>query len=343
MKRCTQTWIASALAVAVLGVTAPAAMAQAPGYAPPRTSDGKPDLQGVWTNVSLTSLERSPRTPKLVLTQEEAGAIERARAAASVRDGQPTDPNAPAPPKSSDPGGYNAFWTDPGTHFGKVKGEIRSSWIVDPPNGRIPYTPAGKKTFEDALQFVRTTFDGPETRPMAERCIVGFGSTGGPPMINVLYNNNYQFVQTPDHVMILVEMNHDARVIPLSGAPQPNPQYLGNSKGRWEGDTLVVETTNFNPTEQLRTFFANSFFLSTDGKVTERFTRWSDDQILYEFTVEDSKMFTQPWRAEMVFNRSPGQVYEYACHEANYSLPGILAGARKNESLGKANYADVSE
>jgi hypothetical protein len=335
--------LASGLAISAAVLAAPA-LGQAPGYAPPRAVDGKPDLQGVWTNVSLTQLERNARLPALVLTPEQAAQIETARARASAADARPTDPNAPAPPKSSDPGGYNAFWTDGGSHFAKVKGEIRSSWIVDPADGRIPYTPEGRKLFEDSLQYVRTTFDGPETRPMAERCIVGFGSTGGPPMINVLYNNNYQFVQTKDHVVILVEMNHDARIIPLTDtAYAGNSQYLGVSKGRWEGDTLVVTTTNFNPTEQLRTFFAASFYLSTDGVVEERFTRWSDDQILYEFKVTDPKVFAKPWKAEKVFNRSPGQVYEYACHEANYSLPGILAGARRNESLGLTNFADVSE
>jgi hypothetical protein len=335
-------WISGALTIAAL-LAGPLAQAQAPGYSPPRAADGKPDLQGVWTNVSLTTLERSPRLPGLVLTEDQARQIELARAQASARDNRPTDPNAPAPPKSTDPGGYNAFWTDGGSHFARVKGEIRTSWIVDPPNGRIPYTEAGRKLFEEKLNFVRTTFDGPETRPMAERCIVGFGSTGGPPMINVLYNNNYQFVQTSDHVVILVEMNHDARIIPLKGQTQPNAQYLGNSKGRWEGDTLVVETTNFNPTESLRTFFANSYYLSPDAVVTERFTRWSDDQLFYEFSVSDPRMFSQVWRAEKVFNRSPQAVYEYACHEANYSLPGILAGARKNDSLGLTNFADVSE
>lgn len=178
---------------------------------------------------------------------------------------------------------------------------------------------------------------------MAERCLVGFGSTGGPPMINVMYNNTYQFVQTKDNVLINVEMNHDARIIPLGDANLELPQWLGRSKGRWEGDTLVVETTNFHPGESLRTFFQNSYMLSPDATVVERFNRVSDTELLYRFTVTDPKLFSAPWSAEMVFNRSPQPAYEYACHEGNHSMPGILAGARVNDALGKANYADEGE
>ncbi len=312
---------------------AQAGPAESGAYQPPRTVDGKPDLQGFWTNVSLTSLERAPQFKSLVVTPEQAAQIEKMRAEYAARDARPTDPSSGAP-KAGDVGGYNSFWVDAGSEFAKVNGEIRSSWIVDPPNGKLPYSAEGRKTFDTQLAFVRGTFDGPEARPMAERCLVGFGSTGGPPMINVMYNNTYQFVQAPDHVVILVEMNHDARIIPLKGAFDSNPQWLGNSKGSWDGDTLVVETTNFNPGESLRTFFANSFFLSPDGKVTERFTRVADDQILYEFTVEDPKIYTQPWKAQMPMKQSPGQMFEYACHEGNYSLPGILAGAREDERRG---------
>jgi len=322
---------------------APSALAQVAEYKAPRTPDGKPDLQGLWTNVSLTNLERSPRTPNLVMKPEDAKKIEEANAKQSQRGAERTDPTTGAPKAGQDVGGYNSFWVDSGTHFANIKGEVRSSWIVDPPNGRIPYTPAGKKIFDDNLAFVRGTFDGPETRPMAERCLVGFGSTGGPPMINVMYNNTYQFVQTPENVVILVEMNHDARIIRIGGEHQSNPRWLGDSVGRWEGETLVVETTNFNPGESLRTFFANSFYLSPDGRVTERFTRVAKDQILYEFTVTDPKIFSQPWKAEMALNTSPAPMYEYACHEGNYAMPGILAGARKNDADGKVNYAAEGE
>ena len=327
-----------ALAIAI----APAALAQAT-YTVPRTPDGKPDFNGFWTNVSLTSLERSGQFKSLVIPEADAQRIEAGRAAADVRASLPTDPNSGAPKAGQDVGGYNNFYVDAGTHFAKINGETRSSWIIDPPSGKIPYTADGKKKFDESLHFVRNTFDGPETRPMAERCLVGFGSTGGPPMINVMYNNTYQFLQTPQHVVVVVEMNHDARIIPLGEAKQENPQWLGNSKGRWEGDTLVVETTNFNPGESLRTFFQNSYLLSPDAKVIERFTRIGDTQILYQFSVDDPKLFSQVWKAEMIFNQSKQPAYEYACHEGNYALPGILAGARKNEKLGLANYAEEGE
>ncbi|MDP3494822.1 MAG: hypothetical protein Q8R82_17055 [Hyphomonadaceae bacterium] len=327
-----------ALAIAI----APAAFSQAT-YQPPRTPDGKPDFNGFWTNVSLTSLERSGQFKSLVIPEADAQRIEAGRAAADARASLPTDPNSGAPKAGQDVGGYNNFYVDAGTQFAKINGEIRSSWIVDPPSGRIPYTADGKKKFDESLHFVRNTFDGPETRPMAERCLVGFGSTGGPPMINVMYNNTYQFLQTPEHVVVVVEMNHDARIIPLKAADQKNPQWLGNSKGRWEGDTLVVETTNFNPGESLRTFFQNSYLLSPDAKVVERFSRIGDTQILYQFSVDDPKLFSQVWKAEMIFNQSKQPAYEYACHEGNYALPGILAGARKNEKLGLANYAEEGE
>jgi hypothetical protein len=330
-------------ALIALAMGASPAFAQE-AYQPPRTADGKPDLHGFWTNVSLTSLERSGQFKSLVIPEADARRIEAQRAAANARGNERTDPNSGAPRAGQDVGGYNNFYVDAGTHYGKIKGEIRSSWIVDPANGRIPYTPEGKKKFDDSLSFVRNTFDGPETRPMAERCLVGFGSTGGPPMINVMYNNTYQFVQTPDYLVIMVEMNHDARIIPLNDKlDMSQPQWLGRSKGRWEGDTLVVETTNFHPGESLRTFFQNSYMLSPDAKVTERFTRVANDQILYEFTVNDPKLFSQVWKAEMVFNTSKQPAYEYACHEGNHSLPGILAGARRNERIGKVNYAEEGE
>jgi hypothetical protein len=340
--------MAAALAVVfsapAFAQTPVAASATAPAYQPPRTPDGKPDFHGFWSNVSLTSLERSGQFKALTIPEADAKRIETQRIAADKRGLERTDPNSGAPKAGQDVGGYNSFYVDAGTTYAKINGEFRSSWIVDPPSGKIPYTAAGKKKFDDDLAFVRNTFDGPETRPMAERCLVGFGSTGGPPMINVMYNNTYQFLQTPDYVVIMVEMNHDARIIPLTDKDNMKlPQWLGRSKGHWEGDTLVVETTNFNPGESLRTFFANSYLLSPDAKVTERFTRVANDQILYKFEVNDPKLFSQVWKAEMSFNTAKGKAYEYACHEGNYAMPGILAGARKNEAVGKKNYAEEGE
>ena len=307
--------------------------ALAEDYKAPRTSDGAPDLQGVWTNVSLTTLLRSPQFQTNVVTAQAAEAVATQRAAAMEKSLAPTDPNAPAPPVGGNVGGYNSFYGDAGERLARVKGEYRTTWLVEPNNGRLPYSPKGQQIFAAAQALNRDNFDGPEVRPMAERCIIGFGSTGGPPMINVLYNNNYQIVQTPKAVMILVEMNHDARIIRLGGKhlpPQVRP-WLGDSIGHWEGDTLVVETTNFNPGESLRLNFNQSFYISPNGKVIERFTRVGKNEMLYEFAVEDPEIYTQTWRAEMTFNSAPGKVYEYACHEGNYALPGILAGARKEE------------
>jgi len=321
-------------AVALLGSVA---NAQANAYKPPRTADGKPDLQGVWTNVSLTTLLRTRQFKTNVVTAAEAEAIANRRAAAMAKSLEPTDPNAPAPAKGGNVGGYNSFYGDAGERLARVKGEYRTTWLVDSENGQLPYSEAGKQTFESKLAFTRTNFDGPESRPMAERCIVGFGSTAGPPMINVLYNNNYQIVQTKDHVMIHVEMNHDARIVRMNAKhlpPSVRP-WMGDSIGRWEGDTLVVETANFNPGEQLRTNFDQSFYISKDAVVTERFTRISPTEISYEFSVNDPATYSKVWRAEMVMNAAQGNIFEYACHEGNYALPGILAGARKDEAEGR--------
>jgi hypothetical protein len=302
-------------------------------YKPPRTVDGKPDLQGVWTNVSLTTLLRSPEFKTNSVTAEEADRIARRRATAMAKSLEPTDPKAPAPPKGADVGGYNSFFGDAGERLAKVKGQYRTTWLVDSDTGQLPYSESGRRTFDTQLAFTRNNFDGPEARPMAERCVVGFGSTAGPPMINVLYNNNYQIVQTPNTVVILVEMNHDARVIRMNAKHLPDSvrPWMGDSIGRWEGDTLVVETTNFNPGERLRTNFSQSFYVSANAKITERLTRVAPKEILYEFAVDDPSTYSKVWHAEMVMNAAEGNIYEYACHEGNYALPGILAGARKTE------------
>jgi hypothetical protein len=319
------------------------AVACAPGFAQqpaaPRTPDGKPDLQGVWTNASLTTLERPAQFKSLVIPKEQAERMEKQRAQMMVATNQRTNPNEGAPTDGNSNAGYNTFWIDPGTRYGVVKGEVRSSWIVDPPDGRIPYTKEAKAKFDARLTKVRGTWDGPEIRPQGERCIVGFGSTGGPPMINVLYNNHYQIVQTPGHVVITAEMIHDSRVIPIVAARPASqktfPQWLGNSVGWWEGDTLVVETVNFHPDIRVRPNMGDSFYVGENPTVTERFSRAGPDAIHYEFTVAEPNTFTQPWRAEMTLTASKDKVYEYACHEGNYALPGILAGARRDDREGK--------
>jgi hypothetical protein len=300
----------------------------------PRTPEGAPDLQGTWTNASLTSLERDDMFKgKAALSRAEAEAFERNNLFAqfSAQDAKPSDPSERAT-ASADPGGYNAFWMDPGTRLAVVRGEARTSFITEPANGKIPYTAAGSDAFRAARASM--SFEGPETRALGERCLMGFGSTGGPPMLPDLYNNNYQIVQTADAVLILVEMVHDARIIHLkrrSHLPKNITPWLGDSIGRWEGDTLVVETTNLNPGQKAHYGIKQQFYLPPTAKVTERFTRVAPDEILYQFTVEDSTAYTQPWQGEVPLRATKDHIYEYACHEGNYALPGILAGARKQE------------
>jgi hypothetical protein len=331
----------------LLALLATATVATAPAYKAPRNAFGQPDFEGTWTNASLTSLERPANFKSLTIPEPQAQAAEAARARMMAAGNRPIDPKEGAPPKADDPGGYGVVWIDPGAKYGRIGGEVRTSWLVEPADGKLPYSAAGKALFDKTLFSARNNFDGPEGRPLGERCILGFGSSAGPPMLNVLYNNNYQIQQARDYVVIVVEMNHDARMIRLTDKQHPKEAirtWMGDSIGWWEGDTLVVETTNFNPQESLRPYFGASLFLSPDAKVTERFTRTSKTQILYEFKVDDPKVFTQPWRAQMALNETKGPMYEYACHEGNYALPGILAGARRTEKNGgKTEAVDISE
>lgn len=319
------------LALAAIVVAMPAFAVAQQTYEPPRTPAGKPDFQGLWTNASITTLQRHDRYDSLVLSPDELAA---ATAAHPQNVRQATDDNLQAGEllDGSDLGmgrGYNAFWIDPGSSFGLVRGEYRTSWITVPEDGRIPYSDQGQQLRREyRAQF--SSNDGPEGRSLGERCLIGFGGTGGPPMLNVLYNNNYRFVQTDDYLMILVEMNQDARIIPINGQHRPAElqQWLGDSIGWWEGDTLVVETRNLHPQQA----GSNQVNLSAEGRVIERFSRYSDEQILYEFEVDDPVYYTQAWRGEMSFNASDDRLYEYACHEGNYGLPGILAGERRAEA-----------
>lgn len=344
----------------------------APGFVAPKTPWGAPDLQGVWSNASITNMQRNPAYPNLVMSLEEAAKMEGADYYnnRTREDAKPVDLGSVKLLDGTDllsGGGYNAFWVEQGSKVAMVKGELRSSWIVDPPSGRIPRIgmqqqaqgAAGQPT--GAARQAGGTVQGPgavnrnaggapgsfdniETRPIGERCLVGFGNTGGPVMTNVLYNNHYQIVQNRDHVMILVEMNHDARVIPIfatatearaSFKPSAIKPWLGDSVGWYEGGALVVETRNVNPQQR--------GYLSPQGVLTERFSRWNDTQITYEFKVEDASLYTQPWRGEMAMNLSPEPFYEYACHEGNYAMEGILAGARKQERDGLTVEANATE
>jgi hypothetical protein len=301
--------------------------AQAPTkkYTPPRTPDGQPDLTGIWTNITLTPLQRPAELAnKTFFTEPEARKYEEdtvSRNNADRRDG-----NAQADVNRA----YNDFWWDRGT---KVVETLRTSLIIDPPDGKIPPLTAEaqqRQTVQAQARRGRGPADGPEDRSLSERCIVW--PTGGPPMLPSFYNNNYQIVQGPGYVTILVEMIHDARVIPLDGRPHADAsirQWMGDPRGHWEGNTLVVETTNFTD----KTRFQRS---SENMKLIERFTRTAPDTIMYEFTVDDPSTFTRPWTAQIPMKKAEGPLLEYACNEGNYSMEGILGGARADEKKAAA-------
>ncbi|MDB5476091.1 MAG: hypothetical protein JWP49_1602 [Phenylobacterium sp.] len=311
--------------------------------APPRAADGHADLSGVWTNASVTHLTRAPGV-KLTVSAAEAEAIVKHDGLLSHldEDSGPSNMTDKPPPAGGDPGGYNAFWMDPGRTLGLVKGQHRTSWIVDPADGRLPLSAAGRQLIAASNAAHQTdAAAGPEALMPWDRCLISSRGSGGPGMLNNIYNSNYQIVQTPGSVAIIVEMIHDVRTVPIFASkaaaqvghgPAVLHPWLGDSTGWWEGDALVVETLDVNP-EQGRT---GPIFLSPQARVTERFTRVSDKQILYEFQVEDPAYYSQAWRAEMSLNAGPKQLYEYACHEGNYALPGILAGARKEQTAAGA-------
>ncbi len=325
----------------------------------PRQADGRPDLTGAYDVATLTPLTR-PREfgERLTLTDEEAAAIARRKAEIYEADFQPSDPNREAPPVGGAPifdpgleaasggsGGYNAFYMDPGDNVVRIDGKWRTSIITDPPNGQYPeMTPAG--TARRMAQFAafghKNTgtawwleerddrsgpYDNMEQRPLPERCLMGFSSTGGPPMLPALYNNHKRIVQTKDHIMILIEMVHDARIVRIGGerAPAGERRWLGDSVGRWEGDTLVVETANFGDEPGLGS-------ATRDLQVEERFQRLADGDLLYAFTVEDPNVWETPWSGEYVWRTTPNKVFEYACHEGNYALGNVMRGARLLEA-----------
>ena len=332
MRRCAFFVLLALAGVPSLAFAQPgAAPASSPSvYKVGRTAFGDPDLQGLWTNASITTLERPAGLNSLVLSPQVAGQIEARFAGRRAADQRATDPSLGAPATGDDVRGYNSFWIDLGSRLAVIAGEIRSSWIVDPSSGKVPYSMQGRQALRAAAQ---TSFDGPETRPIGERCIIGYGSTSGPPMLNVLYNNHYQIVQSPGHVVIVVEMNHDARIIRLGGErlPATQSQWLGDSIGRFEGDTLVVETTNLHPGQSFMADVRHYLYVPPTARIVERFTRVAADEILYEFSVSDDRAYTQTWRGEMPLRAAKGPMFEYACHEGNYSLTNILKGARHAE------------
>jgi hypothetical protein len=297
----------------------------------PRTADGHPDFQGVWTNATLTPMDRPKEFDgKATASEAEARAYEQKDLSSNDID-RDDAPILKAINGSNAVAGYNNLFIDRGSELARVDGVKRTSLIVDPPDGHVPpLTDEAKKRMASMFRSY-DKYDDVKNRPIAERCIVGFGSTSGPPMIPALYNSNYQIVQTRDTVMILVEMVHDVRVIRMNGTHKPATirQWLGDSIGHWEGDALVVDTTNF--TDQ--TMFRGS---TENLHVIERFKRVDQNTILYRATIEDPSTFTKPWTMEYPFVASAGPVYEYACHEGNYAMPDILGGARKAEVVGGA-------
>jgi hypothetical protein len=286
-----------------------------------------PDLSGLWTSSSLTMLERPQAVPTRVVPEAEAAAYEKAVIAANSTD-------------TDDVGGRSSeygFWNF-GGRFARIDGQVRASWIVEPADGRLPYRPEGLAARAADMARHQDSAN-PETRTASEQCLLTGWAGSGPPMMNAPYANAYEIVQTKDTVAIALEAVHDVRIVPIVPGPAAAhhlpavlSRWMGDSVGWWDGATLVVETTHFNPGDAVK--FPTSLYVSPQARVTERFSRMADGRLRYAFTVDDPAVYTQLWRAEMVFNAIPGTLMEYACHEGNYSLPGILAGARREEAQG---------
>jgi len=307
----------------LLGVCAWAQTAPKATYKAPRLSDGHPDLQGIWTNATVTPLERPAELAGKAFLADlaEATAFEK-----RINEANNADRRRPA---DQDVGqAYNEAWYDRGT---RVVPTLRTSLVIDPPDGHVPALTAEGQARGAAIRQAAAGHqnDGPEGRSLAERCLVW--PNAGPPMLSSFYNNNYQVVQSPGYVAIQIENIHDVRMIPTDGSahlPQSVRQWLGDPRGHWEGDTLVVETTNFTD----KTRYRGS---SDKLKLTERFTRTAPDILMYEFTVDDPSTFTKPWTAQIPMRKSTEQIYEYACHEGNYAMTDMLAGARHEEELAR--------
>ena len=308
--------LAPAHSVAQTNTSKPSKTAQP--WTPPQTGDGRPDLHGIWSNATLTPFERPTELEqKESFTKAEAAEFARAALDRANRD------RRGATPREDLEGSYNEAWIDRGTN---IFSNLRTSIVVDPANGRVPpLTPAAREAAAARAAVQQRQPEGPEDLELWTRCILA--RTSGPPMVPGAYNNNYQFVQTRDTIAIDVEMIHDVRIIPLDGRPHISSAirlWMGDSVGHWEGDTLVVDTTNFTD----KTHFRES---DSNLHVIERFTLTGPDTLRYRFTIDDPTAFTRTWTGEIIMTRAPGPVYEYACHETNYSLTGILAGARAEE------------
>jgi hypothetical protein len=339
-----QRALIAAVAVAVL--TAPFAAHGQTGWKAPRNALGQPDLEGAWTNATQTPQTRPAQYGnRLMMTPEEVAKLEGAALAQIEKGNQKTDPNAPTVADGT-VGGYNRGFLDPGVRIMRVRGEARTS-IITTPDGQVPPPKAGSKvtaaqmrTFAGSPYYLdqygaaalfgedqqtAQRFNNPEEMSLADRCLTSFGRNGPPPMFsNGFYNNNYQLVQGRDAVVLIVEMVHDARVIRLNAKHRTDGlrPWFGDSVGRWEGDTLVVETVNIPERQAFMGSWENL-------KVTERFRRVAKDRLHYSFTVDDPTVWEKPWGGEYEFAALAGRVYEYACHEGNYAMPGILGGSRE--------------
>ena len=353
--------------IAVIGLCAVTSVAAQQKPAAPRTTklaarttDGHPDFTGMYDLATMTPIERLPGMKDLVLTKEQADAAENYEAQRNAKDDQPLKGDRGAPPTGGERpsgksyletleffgggvvGGYNRFWLAEGSKLATVEGQKRSSIVIDPPDGHVPPTnEIGKKrnarylagavspdAAESASAGPPGAFDGPELRPLAERCLMGFSSTSGPPALpNYFYNNLHQIVQTRDTVMILTEMVHDARVVRMNQphVPPAIHKWMGDSVGHWEGDTLVIDTTNFTGKTQFRG--------SSDKlHVVERISRMADGNLLYRFTAEDPDTWDRSWTGEYPWIVTHENLYEYACAEGNYALEDMLRGARLAET-----------
>ena len=292
----------------------------------PRTPDGKPDLQGAWSFANVTPFERPAALgEKTTLSDEEVAQIEEQAAANSKQDEKRQRGTA------ADLGrAYNDFWYDRGTRAASTR---QSSIVVDPPSGRVPALTdeaQQRASTRAAARKQRGPADGPEDRSLGERCILGFNA--GPPFAPSAYNNNIQITQTKDYVVVMTEMVHDARIVPLDGRkhlPASVRPWMGDSRGRWEGDTLVIETTNFSDKNLYRNATPNL-------KLVERFSRLDGDTLIYEFTLNDPATWTAPWTGRVPLEKLDGVIYEYACHEGNLGMEGILKGTRADETHAQA-------
>ncbi len=302
-------------------------LAAEPAFVPPMTSWGVPDVQGIWNYDNRTGLER-PAAYNGALEIDEATMLTTMVSTPDyIAALEATGAEAPGP---GNVGGYNGFWITPGEALAYMNGKYRTSVIVDPADGRIPWREGASQLRRQQQQAAepmgRGESDGPEGRTLSDRCLKSFASTA--PFMSSLYNNNMQIVQSPTHVMLLAEMAHDARIVKIDQQHRDLPfeQWLGDSVGYYDGDDLVVETINFHPLQ-----VATERLTSGNVKLTERFTRVEDGKLHYSFTIEDSELYSQPWTGEMPMYTADG-LYEYGCHEGNYAMPAILGGARLLES-----------